>query len=277
MVAKQKDFSLLDELVKSVKDHKILLKTYLKDLALVMFLFFIVLSYFIILYGIVPQNPGFTKENLFSASQSSLESATADFERFYAIFIFLSILGSALILSSLSFVKLWQWGTFKKEKISGYKNHLIFFPITILIYLIAFSILAFSILSSGFFMQKLADIGASMGILQILALLVLVVFVPLTLHLINFSNYTFVKNKKFMPSLIEPFKSLGKIKHLLLPYLFIILVFVIIGLFGNLVYYYLLTSYSSKLIFSLFYLLFFILLISWEKIYSFIVFERIYK
>jgi hypothetical protein len=204
-----------------------------------------------------------------------LDSATASFQRFYALFIVSSVTGSLLILISLTFAKDWIWSGFNKRKPELKSIHKLM-GVNIIIYSIASVISISFILLSGFLMQWLSNKGVSLTVLQVIAIAVLLMLSPIVLQLLNFSSYAYSRKREFVSPIAESFKSFRKIKSLLLPYLFIAASFTAIGLLANLVFF-LAANSSASMIFSMLFLLLLILFISWQKCYSFIVFERVYK
>jgi hypothetical protein len=273
---KKEKTGIFKELKESVIDYKRLLKTFSKDLILVLFIFSAYLLYTILIIKSMPKNPGLTQESIMFASKETIDAAAASLQAFYNMFIVLSVAGVLLILLALNFTKEWVWSGFKKQKVS-YRAQPKFLGVNIIIYSVC-ALIAFAMMFlSGVLMQTLALSGFPLGFLQFIAILILIIIAPVILQIINFSSYDFIAKRRFFSALISPFKSFSKTKHLLLPYLFILVVFTVIGLIGNLIVIHSKTNPIIYLIATLIVILIFILLVSWQKIYSFIVFERVYK
>lgn len=274
MAHKKEKRSVFLELLASFTDYKRLFYTYLKDLALIAFIILLVILYMITLKITMPPDPGLDKTTIMFASTETLNALTASLQTFYYTLIASSIIGIILILLAINFTKEWVWSGFKKQKIN-LKSQPKFLGVNLVIYAVTAGIITGVMFLTGILLQKLAETNTSIMIIQIIALLILIIITPLTLQLLNFSGYDFAKKKEFLSAVISPFKSFSKIKHLLLPYLFIFLVFLAVALFGNIIY--LGSSNLTEMIISFIVILIFILFMSWQKVYSFLVFERVYK
>ncbi len=254
----------------SFQDYPSLFKVFYKDLILVGGVILTVLLYMFIIKIALPKDPGFNPNTLMSASQQSLDSAISSLQAFYATFIIASIIGVFLLFAIITIMTEWTWSGMNSQKPSFSKAPK-FFSVLLIIYIIA-AILGLGVfLSSGFLLQKMAEGGVSFTMLQISSFIVLIILIPILLQIINFSNYTFSKTKRFGASIIEPFKSFSKITKLLLPYLFTLLVFIITGTIANIL------ILIGSWVISVIVLLIFILFMSWQKLYSFKVFEQVYK
>lgn len=260
--------SFLQELKKSFLDYKLLLTTAGKDAIFFSFFSLSFILYYFIISKSIPADPGFDAQTIFQASPQIIAATTSALNTFYTIFVISTIIGITLILSAFIFIKEWVWTGIGKTKMS-YKDLPKFLGLNLVIYTIVTLFVIGVMILAGMLMQKMAVSGFALISLQALAILILIIIIPLSMQLINYSSYTFIKKRKFLISIIEPFKSFSKVGKLWLPYAAILLVLSVSGFLSNY-----LTSFANTFL-SIIGLTILLLFMAWQRIYSYNLFESL--
>lgn len=273
---KTKKEGALNIFSKSFKDYKLLFSVFWRDLLFILFLLIILAAYTVSIMKYLPQNPGFTQQSIMFASEEAIDALNSSLNMFLNVFWVSSIISVLLILAAFSVIKESVWTKIVGQKFS-FKQLWKVLSLNLIMYIISGLITFVFVISSGFLMQTLAKGGAGIYTLQSIAIFVLIILTPIILQLINFSSYSFAGKRKFFRSIVDAFKSFSKIHKMLLPYLLLILVFTVFGLLGNLLLYLVANNPFLSVFFSIIVLLILIAFISWQKIYSYLVFEKVYR
>lgn len=255
----------LDMLKQTFMDNNIY-KIMGKDLLFYISLMIIFMIYNLIIYKSMPPVPNFDANSILSASISDIQQSTQNLNVFYFTLILSLIMLGLAVIYLIGLFKEWIW-----SKEFDIKQTLKFSGLGVIIYAFIILILSLLMAIAGFFLDKLYSINTPFLIIQAIAIITFIIFMPFVLHILNYSNYVFANTRKFFDSLIKPFTSLKNIKQLIMPYLIIVIMFLILGYLSNII-----TKISANFFTSTLSFLIFLYFAAWQRAYSMNLFKHLH-